>query len=348
MKKDHKDIDQRKLVLYLLDEISQTGRADVEAWLEVSQENRDEYDLLKKTWQETGTFEFFPREIDVESTWSQFSKKLEEEPFEEKTVSLDRAGKGRQRYLRIVYAAAAILILVLVSVTTILNIQREGRQEISIAAVEEQVIKDTLIDGSELILNENSTVVLAKNFNRKERKVELRGEAFFKVKPDEEKTFIIEAGPGEVKVLGTSFQVKNFPETDLEVFVEEGTVELSLTDPGADGNSLILTKGERGLIKYPSGELVKAEMIQPDDLFWANKKLIFDETRLSLVFELLRKHYDSEIVVENEGINSCLLSATFEDEEIDQILNVIGVSFGLTIEKDQDKFIIKGEGCDNE
>jgi ferric-dicitrate binding protein FerR (iron transport regulator) len=149
-------------------------------------------------------------------------------------------------------------------------------------------------------------------------------------------------------VLGTSFQVKNFPETDLEVFVEEGTVELSSVAGGDEGKSLTLTKGERGLIKYPSGDLVRAEMIQPDDLFWANKKLIFEETRLSLVFELLRKHYKSVIEVGNEGINSCMLSATFEDEEIDQILNVIGVSFGLTIEKDQDKFIIKGEGCDNE
>ena len=93
---------------------------------------------------------------------------------------------------------------------------------------------------------------------------------------------------------------------------------------------------------------MKAEMIRPDDLFWANKKLIFDETRLSLVFELLRKHYKSEIEVEKESINSCLLTATFEDEDIEQILTIIGVSFGLTIEKDQDKFIIKGEGCNNE
>jgi len=357
MKKDPIDIDQRKLVLYLLEEISEAGREEVDAWLDDSQENRDEYEALRKTWDETGKLDNFPRKIDVDKTWDQFSKKLDagiidEEPApprrDLRSAPTTRNIQSSKRTLKLLYAAAAVVFLSWMSITMVRFIQNDGFSPVDVIVSQETVLQDTLSDGSSIQLNENSTLRIAKKFDTEERKVELDGEAFFEVKADSTKPFIVKTGLGQVKVLGTSFQVKGFHDSDMEVFVEEGIVELSGIDGNGEGSKLTLLAGERGIIRFPGGELIKGENIQPDDLFWANKKLIFEETPLSLVFELLRKHYKSEIELENDKINRCLLSAIFNNEEVDQILAVIAISFDLSVEKDQGKFIINGKGCENE
>ncbi len=352
MKRDSRNIDRRKLVLYLLDEISQAGRLEVEAWLAYSQENHDEYKVLKKTWLETGKLELFPREIDVDNVWDQFSKRLDDRIIEEPTARnpqpATRNAQRATRLLRFFYAAAAVTFLAWVSITMIRFIQEGSFKSANIIASQENVLQDTLPDGSAILLNENSTLKFAKKFNSDERKVELTGEAFFEVDPDSTKPFIVDTDMGQIRVLGTSFQVKGFPESDLEVFVEEGRVELSGVNHDGEGTFLILNPGERGIIKYSGGELVLGGNLQPDDLFWVNRKLIFEETKLSLVFELLRIHYSSKIEIQNENILDCLLSATFNDETVDQILAVIAISFDLKVEKVEGKFIIKGKGCENE
>ncbi len=347
MKKDARDIDQRKLVLYLLDEISQAGRLEVEDWMAYSQENLNEYEVLKKAWLETGKLEVFPREIDVNNAWDQFSKTLDDEVIDE-PVPEAKATRPNIRIQRILTAVAAVMFLAWISVTMVRYIQNDTFSPKNSIASQESVLQDTLTDGTTILLNENSTLKIAKKFNSDERKVELTGEAFFEVESDSTKPFIVETELGNIRVLGTSFQVKGFPESDLEVFVEEGRVELSGVNNDGEGTILILNPGDRGIIKYPGGELVLGENLQPDDLFWVNRKLIFEETKLSLVFELLKKHYSVKIEVENDSVLGCLLSATFNDEPIEQILAVIAISFDLKVEKVEGEFVIKGKGCENE
>ena len=66
------------------------------------------------------------------------------------------------------------------------------------------------------------------------------------------------------------------------------------------------------------------------------------------MFELLKKRYSVKIEVENDSVLGCLLSATFNDEPIEQILAVIAISFDLKVEKVEGEFVIKGKGCENE
>ncbi len=348
MKKDQNDIDQRKLVLYILDEISEAGRHEVEAWLNESQENRRVFDALNKTWLETGRVDNFPRQIDVDDVWNSFSQRLETESSRE-ALSVSRTRRNNRRILRIISAAAAVVILTLVSVTMIRNLQFRTDRTLVRLASQEEVLRDTLTDGSAIFLNKNSTLKIASGFDKKKRRVELAGEAFFDVASDSTKPFVVEAGLGQIRVLGTSFQVKAYPSSNLEVFVEEGRVELTgHNNSGGESMKVILKAGERGIIRYPDGEVLSGDDLKPDDLFWANRKLIFEETKLSLVFDLLKKHYKSQIEIKNENILACLLSATFNNETDEQILAVIAISFDLSIVKEEGKFVISGKGCDNE
>lgn len=387
MNTEPKNIDQRLLVLYLLDEISQQGRDKVEAWLSLSEDNRNYFDGLQKTWDATGRIEPASVAFDTDAAWHRMKARMGEE--QKRSEAEEVRSKGGQkvnrppsnssiglpssslpsndlssspdpssslvpsssssRFVRYAIAAAAVLVIGIFSAVFVRMMQnRQDAGFVTLAATTVPV-QDTLKDGSSVVLNANTELKVPKSFAKTNRKVELRGEAFFQVEHDAANPFIIDAGLGQVKVLGTSFHVRAYPGAALEVYVETGRVELSRVDPlSGDTVRTILKAGERGEIRQGTEEIVKPAAIGPDELFWANKKLIFQETRLSVVFDLLKKHYEAVIEVKDSTILNCMLSATFTDESIDQILEVVAASFDLTVSRDQDKFIFNGKGCGNE
>jgi transmembrane sensor len=349
MKMDPGHIDDRFLVLYLLDEISDAGRRDVEAWLEVSEENRDHFDTLKRTWDETGKIGRDSVAFDSGTAWTRLVRRIEADAPGTIPVS-GRSGRVRKIFpVRLVSAVAAVLVLGLVSVILVRMLRPPSETPSVILASTIDVVRDTLSDGSSVILNTGTELTVPRKFSRTARYVELKGEAFFQVQPDTTRPFIIQAGKATVKVLGTHFQVSAYPDSLVDVYVESGRVELSLPDKRrGDTLKTILNAGERGRITAGSNRIERPGGIGPDELYWANRKLIFKETRLSVVFDLLKTHYSAVIEVGDPDILNCLLSAVFTDEPVDQILKVVAASFDLTLKTENGKFIITGKGCGHE
>ncbi|MDD4645630.1 MAG: FecR domain-containing protein [Bacteroidales bacterium] len=342
MKKEPNDIDQRLLVLYLLDEISQPGRREVEAWMASSEENRVLFEDLRKVWEETGKIDPAAVEFDAHLAWERMADRIKTD---------DNHGRYNLQTGRIRVFMLIAAVLVLGAVSVVFTRYLKNRQEPGSVVFESyvEVMQDTLSDGSAVVLNTETRLTVPESFAQTDRKVKLRGEAFFEVTHDAARPFIIDAGAGRIKVLGTSFQVKAYPGSDLEVYVESGRVELSAVDSsGGISSSVVLKAGERGRIRIGSQKISTPEEIGADELYWANKKLIFQETRLSVVFDLLRKHYHADIEVRDSTISNCLLSAVFTNEPIDQILEVVAASFDLKLSQADDRFILNGKGCGNE
>jgi len=139
----------------------------------------------------------------------------------------------RKTYFRIASAAAAILLIAGVGLTLYQNRNVVDDQPI-IASVE--IVADTvtrmteLADGSGVWIKEGSTINHAGEFGN-ERKVTLKGEAFFNVARDEEKPFVVQAGDIMVRVLGTEFNVQAYKDENFsKVTVSSGRVEVSITD----------------------------------------------------------------------------------------------------------------------
>jgi ferric-dicitrate binding protein FerR (iron transport regulator) len=93
---------------------------------------------------------------------------------------------------------------------------------------------------------------------------------------------------------------------------------------------------------------VLVENATPDDLFWFDHSLEFNRTPLSSVFGLLERYYPVTIKVSNENINNCLLTASFADDPIDRILNVIAESFDLKVISTNQTYLLTGNGCADE
>ena len=150
-------------------------------------------------------------------------------------------------------------------------------------------------------------------------------------------------------MLGTKFNVTAYENSDLEVLVESGMVELSVRDSlGNPLETLLLEAGEKGIISHENKHIYKSEDLMPDELFWANRKLIFRETSLQKVLEVLQNYYSFEVEVENDEVMNCLLSASFTNQEIPHIMEVIAASFELSVSQENSTYQFIGKGCMDE
>ena len=89
-----------------------------------------------------------------------------------------------------------------------------------------EMITLTLADGTEVKLNSNSKITYPHCFKGAERMVHLEGEAFFKVRHDSKRPFVVDAGGVLTKDLGTSFNIKAYQGSDCKVTLVEGKVEV--------------------------------------------------------------------------------------------------------------------------
>lgn len=328
---------------YLVREADEQLVREIEHWLSLSPENKARLDELEAAWVESGKLKIRPVVVDVDDAWSTLSAKMDAD--EQKSVSI-APKQQRVSFIQTFTRIAAVVVLA-VGLWAI----RDAilKPKLQMFASEERIEQLDLADGSRVSLNENTTIIVPNEFAEGTRELEIEGEAFFEIKPDKAKPFIVRADEAYIKVLGTSFNVKALEASrDVEVFVEEGMVKLyAIEELSNDTASVILTVGETGVYDRDTKEVMKVAETSAEVLFWLDKTLIFEETRLSRVFEILAISYEAEISVEDSTISNCELDATFKNEEIDYILEVIAITFGLEVEKtDQRSYYIKGEGCE--
>jgi len=201
----------------------------------------------------------------------------------------------------------------------------------------------TLPDGTLVSLNSNTKLRYPKKFGRSTREVTIEGEAFFEVKPNKNKPFIIHAGNAQIKVLGTSFNVNAYPDSKLvEVTVETGRVQvLNKTDKYVQTNELILTPGDKGTLIFESNSLRKTTNQNPNFLAWKTHNLIFKATSLDEVIQELAKVYKVDIRLADSNLNKLLLTAQFNNYSLDFILEVIETTFKIEAQKVDGHYVLK-------
>ena len=184
MKRAYKNIDQKLLALYLLDEISQQGRSTVEAWLNESKENRKHFADLEKIWNATGKIDPESVVFDTERAWERLKIRIGEEQRDGEKQKIGEevigpsshtsSGLPSSRLLSYsVMAAAAVLVIGIFSVVFFrMNQNRQDNRFTTLAAAG-AVVHDTLIDGSTIVLNTNSSLRVSRKFTRTNRNVEL-------------------------------------------------------------------------------------------------------------------------------------------------------------------------------
>lgn len=318
---------------YLLGEANNEQISLVEKWIDKSAENKKYFSQIEKIWLESSQVNPNPVVVDTDLAWNKVESRLFENEKRSKVKTLSFMGYA----MRI-----AAVLLVFIGIWGIFKMTSNESKPITLAATE-SIITDTLSDGSIITLNENSEITFPDEFDKNERIVKLEGEAFFEVASNPEQPFIIDANGGFIQVIGTKFNVNTEKDSMyIEVFVEEGIVKIYKLKPDSiDTAYVILKKGEKGRINKITGMPEKLEYIEENynSLYWKTSTLTFNSCYISDVANTLEDIYGVEIEI-SQNAKDLKLTATFEDEELEQILDIIKLTFQVEIIKNDKKYTI--------
>ncbi len=194
-----------------------------------------------------------------------------------------------------------------------------------------------LTDGTQVRLNVDSRLTVSPAYNGSRREVTLEGEAFFDVSRDTTRPFIISTGKATVQVLGTSFNVRaNRQEEAAAIAVVEGSVRVRNGNTD-DPDSTVLRAGDLG-IASPGKHLKVQKGADLDRLLaWREGKLVFIRAPFNEVQQELERWYDLQIDMAVPAERLKPLNATFSDEPLSEILNLIAVAYDLEYTRENRK-----------
>lgn len=328
-------------------------------WLHSSEENQTRFKQFELVFERAKEAQKYSR-IDLETAW----KKLEK-----KTVA--RKPNGKSRILKIVLQSAAIFVLAyvlgggtyyLLSIQNVEEPKEEVAQYFSISAPRGSKSKVELPDGSTVWLNSDSELRYPGIFADNQREVFLTGEAYFDIAKNEAAPFFVRANSIEIKVLGTKFNVKSYPEEGtIETTLEEGLINISRV--GSEQNFLLKPKQKAVFVKRygkinTSGpvidELKEVKPIKRKEQFilaenvetemytsWKDQSLIFKSEAFEQLVVKMERWYNVEIIIENERLRTKKLTGSFDKQTIEQALEALKVSFNFKYEINKNQIIIK-------
>jgi len=212
-----------------------------------------------------------------------------------------------------------------------------------------------LPDSSVVWLNAGSKLTYSENFGKTNRNTILSGEAFFDVKKSEI-PFIIETGSIKVKVLGTAFNVKSYPnEKTTETSLIRGTVEVTLNK--RPGEKFILKPNEKLVVSNESVDTAttkkKKEPIvvlsglthfETDQTIietsWVDNKLVFQNETFSEIAKKMERWYNVSIEIKDEQLAQTRLTGTFENETVRQALSALQITTAFKFLMTENQIII--------
>jgi ferric-dicitrate binding protein FerR (iron transport regulator) len=294
--------------------------------LAINEEFQINYFEMKEVW-ETSQALAASETINVDKAILNFNAKT------------NKRKEGRSRKLIIRFSQVAALV-VLGLITWFMFFENKPVKVTTSSAILNDIL---LPDGTEVDLNKNSQLLYSKKFTGNTREVSLSGEAFFKVKGNKMKPFIIKTAQAYIKVTGTSFNIKAYPvQEKIIVSVSEGTVQIYSKNNSQKSISLIA--GETGFFSIHDNNLSKDTKLDPNYNSWRSGILIFTDMKLSDAIKILNQYYNAKISIRDKNIGECRLSATFNKQPLELVLKMLEISFNINVIK-KDTIILTGKGC---
>jgi ferric-dicitrate binding protein FerR (iron transport regulator) len=280
-----------------------------------SQPDQDDFDLFMKLSE-------YDAEIDTEAAWNRLSKKV------------NRQKQTMNWLVRI----AAILILGM-SVTFIVINQSDvdkGLVEKTVISSQSVTKAYLLPDGSQVTLAPQSQITFNSEDFSSNRNIGLKGEAFFDITKSSN-PFVIESPQGEVRVLGTSFNLN--VNKNLDLFVKSGIVVVKTKH-----ETIKVTKGHRALASK-TGKLTIVKYNGTNLLSWSTGYFRFENEPLESVIPYLEKYYDVEFHT-SKSLKNCKVTAEFDRISLKQVVDAISTILNAKGEINNKKVKISGSGCD--
>lgn len=330
MKRDQEQIDEL-IAKYLAGEASEEETAFVEAWKEEDPGNREYVEQVSTIFSRVPAVKNL-QQFDTDVAWARVKKNLEKEG---RVVRFPTVSNNRSLYWKV---AAGILLTVLAAFYFF--DQRNEMTAPVVVSSHSETVNDTLPDGSNVFLNKESAIRYVYHAKSDERRVELKGEAYFAVKHDESRKFVVDIDGVLIRDIGTAFNVKAPADSHtIEVVVNEGEVMFYT----AEDSGVYLRAGAKGVYDK---QLRKFTIEKPEANVLAYKTRVFNfnNTELASVVRQLNAVYSKQIEL-SPGVQMCRLTVGFNNESQEEIIAIITETLGLKAIQSNGKILLEGAGC---
>jgi len=203
---------------------------------------------------------------------------------------------------------------------------------VAVHSANAEIYSVTLEDGTKVWVNAASSLEKL-NFNANERRVKLVGEAFFEVAKDSKRPFFVETAQQTIRVLGTKFNLKSYPNQKETLTLIEGKVSTrSQKDKEATliaGESITLDKGE-----------ILAETFKENNLLWKEQVFAFEDETLAEILDKVSKWYNvttSNVPTSNKHISGKIGA----NASIYEVLNMLSLVSNEQIVLEKNVVVVK-------
>lgn len=216
--------------------------------------------------------------------------------------------------------AAVALLVITLGAAYLLNSSDQSSSTYKELITQIAIKEYKLPDGTQVILNSGSKLIVPDDFNKKDRLIEIEGEAFFDVAPNPQKPFIIKDGNVQIKVLGTSFNFKGYKEDDfVRLAVSSGKVLVSVSDLDLQ---LRVNPLEHLSINKTDGTLTKDLFEENHYVSWTKGLLYFDNEPIKEVVKMINRKYDKKVVLQCEDCKY-MISGSHDNKSIEAVIESI-------------------------
>ena len=264
-------------------------------------------DELKKLWDETPTSH---SDNEKEASWEKFQS---------------MAFSSKKKKFKGWHYAAAAAVVIFMGIGTVIYLNKSPLQNESYIASNTIEIKNTtsriktifLPDSSKVELNPSSKIVYANNF-QSNRKIEVEGEAYFKVKKDKKHPFQVFCNETTTTVLGTSFTVKEYTQKGVIVALYEGSVQMNVK---GQTKKWILEPGQQ--FTYGNQNAEVAEF---------NRFTDFENEKLNAVCKYVETNYGYKMILPQEYNNQRITVRINKKEDLKTIVQLLSEMYNLNFE----------------
>lgn len=323
---------EEQLVKYFSGNLSPEEVRKIEEWRGESDENASEFLECHQAWKLA--------QAPNENTSAALSAVMDK--IEANDGGVEQAqSQSFSSYLK--YAAIAVLAIGV----AFWGIAFVGGQPDQVAVVAKENLEIiALPDGSVVTLSSHSTLTYELDFDGDTRQVTLSGKAFFDIKRDESRPFIVDTDQSKIEVLGTSFLVNTAgANAGTEVVVKTGRVAVSKRE-STEANTIELIAGEVGTLSTAAQAFEKSNLEDYNYLAWKTKLMEFNKSNLKSVITTISDVYQVKITVSDDNIYNCLMSAKFDQQPVEAVLEILSRTFNMQLTKvAENEYHLSGKGC---
>lgn len=310
---------EKLLTCYFQGNLNQKDLQDLEDWKNASSENQKIFEDSQKAWEGLEQLRLM-KKYDAGKAIHKVEQKI-------------NSRKNSQNLIEIFRKVAAVLILPLIIATIWMAFEKttpesEYREWHTLKTPAGMRSEFILPDSTKVYLNSETSLTYPLAFDNDKREVRLIGEAYFEVAENKKVPFVVDAGTIDIEVTGTEFKASNYQhENLLEVVLVSGEVNLYEGNYTEDKNMLTpLVPGERFRFDQENKTMNIKNVDVEKYLAWKDGILMFRDDSMEEVVQRMNRWFNVEIQLTGPDLTDYVYTATFEDESLMQILELLKIS----------------------